>query len=103
MYLDKDKYPSLLFGAKIMIPYISIAFALGFLVRFGQMPKGIGVWGNAILFPFVPIASQIIEFEPTSVVKYIELVVSLFFTILLIWIVVSPVFTMLKDMINGEK
>lgn len=77
-----------------------IGWAFGFLVRFGHFPKEIGDWGTGILFNFVPVSSQIIDFEGGRYGDYIMTGANLIIILFVSWIIFSPIVGLFRGIVG---
>lgn len=98
--LDSSKNPELYWGLRVAIPYNLIGIAFGFLVKMGQFPKGLGEIGTSLLFVFVPVSSQIIEFSSTRTADYILTGANLIVTFFLTWIIFSPIVGLFRGIVG---
>ena len=98
--LDEGKNPELYWGLRVALPYNMIGWAFGFLVRFGHFPKELGDWGTSILFVFIPVSSQIIDFQGDRYGDYIMTGANLIITLFISWIVFSPIVGLFRGIIG---
>ncbi len=98
--LDNKKNPELYWGLRIALPYNIIGITFGFLVRMGHFPENIGELGTAVLFIFVPVASQIIEYESSTTANLLLTVSNLLITFFLSWVIFSPIVGLLRGILG---
>jgi len=98
--VEEKKNPELYWGLRVAIPYNLIGIAFGILVRMGQFPEDIGDIGTAILFLFVPVSAQIIEFEGATTMSLLLAISNLVITFFLSWVIFSPIVGLFRGILG---
>ena len=98
--IQEKKNPELYWGLRVALPYNLIGIAFGILVRMGHFPENIGDIGTAILFLFVPVSAQIIEYEGGNSAALLLAVSNLVITFFLSWVIFSPIVGLLRGILG---
>lgn len=101
--IDKNKYPGFYYGFFVALIYNIIGYVMGIALRYDVFPKGLEDYGNAIIFLFVPVASQVADFTIEKSSDFVWLILSLLATFLIIWVIFSPLVTLFRGIIKAEK
>ena len=98
--IDEKKNPEIYWGLRVALPYNAIGIAFGILVRMDQFPQDIGDVGTAILFIFVPVAAQIIDYTGNDYASMALLIVSLLSTFFISWVIFSPIVGLFRGILG---